>query len=158
MRRFVPHAAPTARRHCQWLARCVLAWFVLSIGVAVASPLVSPQSFELICSGSGAIKLLVKTDDGAQEPLAGHGLELANGLFLRNELGIALRRSVSNYKTGNLVDSLLGDVLDNNQPIPFEPYNALYGKVRLEYTPFQQYRRRCRQSGRRRQWPAAYRW
>lgn len=75
MRRFVPHAAPTARRHCQWLARCVLAWFVLSIGVAVASPLVSPQSFELICSGSGAIKLLVKTDDGAQEPLAGHGLD-----------------------------------------------------------------------------------
>jgi hypothetical protein len=71
----------------------------------------------------------------------GHGLEIVNGLMLRNELGIALRRSVSNYKTGNLVDSLLGNVLDNNQPIPFEPYNALYGKVRLEYTPFQKYRR-----------------
>jgi hypothetical protein len=54
-------------RSLRWLARCVLAWFVLSIGVAVASPLVNPQSMELICSGSGAIKLLVKTDDGVQE-------------------------------------------------------------------------------------------
>ncbi|TXH30003.1 MAG: DUF2946 domain-containing protein [Burkholderiaceae bacterium] len=56
-----------ALRSLRWLARLVLAWFVLSIGVAVASPLVKPQSLELICSGSGAIKLLLKTDDGAQE-------------------------------------------------------------------------------------------
>ncbi|MBY0411588.1 MAG: DUF2946 domain-containing protein, partial [Burkholderiaceae bacterium] len=54
-------------RSLHWLARCVLAWFVLSIGVAVASPLVNPQAMELICSGSGAIKVLIKTDDGAQE-------------------------------------------------------------------------------------------
>ncbi|AYM97469.1 DUF2946 domain-containing protein [Acidovorax sp. 1608163] len=45
----------------------VLAWFVASIGVAVASPLVHPQSLEVICSGSGAIKWLVQTDDGAVE-------------------------------------------------------------------------------------------
>jgi hypothetical protein len=75
----------------------------------------------------------------------GHGLEIFNGLFLRNEINIALRRSVSDYKTGNLVDSLLGGVLDDNKPIPFEPYNAFYGKVRLEYTPFQQYRREPRE-------------
>lgn len=75
MRRFAQHATHTARRHCRWLVRCVLAWFVLSIGVAVASPLVSPQSFELICSGSGAIKLLVKADDGTQKPLANHSLD-----------------------------------------------------------------------------------
>ena len=54
-------------RRLPWLARLVLAWFVLSMGVAVASPLVNPQAMELICSGSGAIKLLVKTDDGAKE-------------------------------------------------------------------------------------------
>ena len=45
----------------------VLAWFVASIGVSVASPLVHPQSLEVICSGSGAIKWLVQTDDGAVE-------------------------------------------------------------------------------------------
>ena len=61
-------------RSLRWLARLVLAWFVLSIGVAVASPLVNPQAMELICSGSGAIKLLVKTDDGAKE-LPSHTLD-----------------------------------------------------------------------------------
>ena len=43
-------------RSLRWLARLVLAWFVLSIGVAVASPLVNPQGMELICSGSGGSK------------------------------------------------------------------------------------------------------
>lgn len=61
-------------RHVRWLTRLVLAWFVLSIGVAVASPLVHPQAMELICSGSGAIKVLVKTDDGAKE-MFGHTLD-----------------------------------------------------------------------------------
>jgi len=70
---FMPTALQTLR-HVRWLARLVLAWFVLSIGVAVASPLVNPQAMELICSGSGAIKLLVKTDDGAKE-LPSHTLD-----------------------------------------------------------------------------------
>ncbi len=69
----MPTPMPTLR-HLRWLARLVLAWFVMSIGVAVASPLVNPQSLELICSGSGAIKLLLKTDDGAKE-ISGHALD-----------------------------------------------------------------------------------
>ena len=70
----MPPTALHAIRSLRWLARLALAWFVLSLGVAVASPLVSPQSMELICSGSGAIKLLVKTDDGAKE-VSGHTLD-----------------------------------------------------------------------------------
>jgi hypothetical protein len=54
-------------RRAHLLARLVLVWFALSIGVAVAAPLVNPQAMELICSGSGAMKVLVKTDDGAKE-------------------------------------------------------------------------------------------
>ena len=54
-------------RSLHGLARLALAWFVLSLGVAVASPWVSPQSIELICAGSGAIKVLIKTDDGARK-------------------------------------------------------------------------------------------
>lgn len=65
-KRFYNGAMQTIR-HLRWLARLVLAWFVVSIGVAVASPVVHPQAMELICSGSGAIKMLVKTDDGAKE-------------------------------------------------------------------------------------------
>ena len=44
-----------------------LAWFVASMGAAIASPLVHPQSIEVICSGAGTIKLLVQTDDGTVE-------------------------------------------------------------------------------------------
>ena len=56
-----------ALRNAHLLARFVLVWFALSIGVAIASPLVKPQAMELICSGSGAVKLLIQTDDGGQE-------------------------------------------------------------------------------------------
>ena len=33
----------------------------------MASPLVQPKPVELICLGSGAVKLVVKTDDGAKD-------------------------------------------------------------------------------------------
>jgi hypothetical protein len=61
-------------RTARFLARLVLAWFVLSIGAAVASPMVKPQAMELICTGSGAIKVLVKSDDGVKE-MSSHTLD-----------------------------------------------------------------------------------
>ncbi len=54
-------------RNARQLTRLVLAWFVLSLGVAVAGPLVNPQAIQLICSGSGAMKLIVTGDDGSTE-------------------------------------------------------------------------------------------
>lgn len=57
----------SSRRTLSLLRLWVLAWFVTSIGVSVASPLIHPQSIEIICSGSGAIKWLVQTDEGAVE-------------------------------------------------------------------------------------------
>lgn len=57
-------------RHARSLVRLVLAWVVLSIGVAVASPIVKPQTLELICSGSGVMKIVVQTDDGSTRPSA----------------------------------------------------------------------------------------
>jgi hypothetical protein len=57
----------TALRHTRNLARLVLAWFVLSLGVAIASPVIHPQAMELVCSAAGAIKVVVQTDDGARE-------------------------------------------------------------------------------------------
>ncbi|HEY9362928.1 MAG TPA: DUF5686 family protein, partial [Chitinophagaceae bacterium] len=51
----------------------------------------------------------------------------------------AFRRSVGDYKTNSQVDSLFGDILEDNQAVYFEPYNAVYGKLRLQYTPHQRY-------------------
>ncbi|RYF62682.1 MAG: DUF2946 domain-containing protein [Comamonadaceae bacterium] len=53
------------------LARLVLAWFVLSLGVAVASPLVSPQAMQLVCGTGTSAKLVMVSDDG-QSMAAGH--------------------------------------------------------------------------------------
>lgn len=58
-------------RNARFLARLVLLWFALSIGAAIASPLVKPQAMELVCSGAGAVKVLIKTDDGSKEMSAG---------------------------------------------------------------------------------------
>lgn len=52
-------------RRARRLACLVLAWFALSVGVAVASPVLKPPALELICSGSGSMKVLVKGDGGA---------------------------------------------------------------------------------------------
>lgn len=53
-------------RNAHLLARLVLVWFMLAMGAAIASPVVNPQAMELVCS-QGAIKVLIKTDDGMQE-------------------------------------------------------------------------------------------
>lgn len=50
------------------LRRAVAAVFLLAMGWAHASPLLKPQSIELLCSAGGAMKLLIKSSDGtAQE-------------------------------------------------------------------------------------------
>ena len=54
-------------RNAHLIARFVLVWFALFVGVAIASPLVKPQAMELICSGMGVMKMQVQGDDGAQD-------------------------------------------------------------------------------------------
>ena len=51
-------------RNAHLLARFVLVWFVLFVGVSVASPLVNPQSSQMVCSAMGGLKM-VDTDDGS---------------------------------------------------------------------------------------------
>ena len=60
-------------RHAHRLARFMLAWFALSLAVAVASPLVHPQQVELLCSAGGQVKAVVHTVSGDTLELgAGH--------------------------------------------------------------------------------------
>lgn len=53
----------TARR----LIACVLLGFSLSLAVATASPIVNPKNTELICTSTGAMKLIVIGEDGAAQ-------------------------------------------------------------------------------------------
>lgn len=55
-------------RNAHRIARLALIWFVLSLGVAIASPAVHPQSIQLVCTGTGAMQLLVTGVDGSTEP------------------------------------------------------------------------------------------
>ena len=63
--------------------------------------------------------------------------EIANGLFLDTEFSMAERRSVEKYKFFNGLD----EVLPNNDPSEFEPYQAFIIRNTLSYTPNQKYMR-----------------
>ena len=50
-------------RHAIQLARLVLVWFALSVGVAIASPVLNPKGVDMVCTGTGVMKLVVQGDD-----------------------------------------------------------------------------------------------
>ncbi|MEP7372095.1 MAG: DUF5686 and carboxypeptidase regulatory-like domain-containing protein [Chitinophagaceae bacterium] len=98
------------------------------------------KDFAYIFNGDAWINMIKRSNIYLDQKIGvGHSLEIANGLFFFSDLDVAFRRSVSNYKTNDRVDSLFGDVLENNQAVAFDPYNAVYGSLRLEYTPHQRY-------------------
>lgn len=51
-------------------ARLILAWFVLTLGVAVASPMVSPKALQLVCANGGVQAVLV--DGSGDATTLGH--------------------------------------------------------------------------------------
>jgi len=98
------------------------------------------KDFEYIFEGDAWINMLKRSNIYLNKTIGfGHGLELLNGLFFYSDIDMAFRRSVSDYKTNDKVDSLFGDILENNHAIAFPAYNAFYGSFRLEYTPRQRY-------------------
>lgn len=46
------------------LARLVLVWFALFIGVAVASPILSPTESQMVCSSAGGMKMVASGEEG----------------------------------------------------------------------------------------------
>jgi len=61
-------------RNANYLARFMLVWFALYLGVAIASPLVNPQGTQLVCSASGTMKVVSATGD-AGAPNSGNTLD-----------------------------------------------------------------------------------
>lgn len=85
-------ASMSALRNAQNLARFVLVWFALSLGAAVASPLVKPQALQLVCSAVGGISLVASDGGDAGAPTLDCPLCAAFGLlppFVASSLGLA---------------------------------------------------------------------
>ena len=116
------------------------------------------RDFEFIYAGDAWINLLKRSNQYLNNALSiNHGIEIKNGLFLYTDIDMAFRRSLHDYKTGTAVDDVLGNVLEDNNAVAFEPYNALYGKIKLEYTPHQRFIREPKEKiilGS--QWPTFY--
>jgi len=48
------------------IARWVLVWFALFIGVAIASPILNPTETQMVCTSAGGMKMVVaSTDDNS---------------------------------------------------------------------------------------------
>jgi Family of unknown function (DUF5686) len=100
------------------------------------------KDFEYIFSGDAWNRMLSRNNYYLNKALGfGHGVEIANGLFFYSDVDIAFRRSLSGYKTNDLLDSsrFITNLLDSNKVQAFDPYNAFYGTLRLEYTPRQRF-------------------
>lgn len=60
-------------RRIRNLASFVLAWMLLSLAAAGASPLVHPKAMQVVCSSTGAVMTMVQADDeGLQDMGGGH--------------------------------------------------------------------------------------
>ncbi|RFC53113.1 DUF5686 family protein [Brumimicrobium aurantiacum] len=67
-----------------------------------------------------------------------HDFEILNGLYLESNLTYVNRRALSDDI--NFVH-WFDEVLDNNEPTDFQPYDGLITEFTLRYTPFQKYMR-----------------
>jgi Protein of unknown function (DUF2946) len=60
-----------AFRQLRSLTRFVLVWFALFIGVATSAPLVGGDGLQMVCTGTGVMKLIDSSDDGKTIDLNG---------------------------------------------------------------------------------------
>ena len=56
-------------RESRTIVRWMLVWFCMSIGVAIASPVVHPQTLTLVCTTVGSVKLVAPGDTDQSAPV-----------------------------------------------------------------------------------------
>lgn len=59
-----------ALRQTRQIARFVVVWFALSLGAAMASPWINPQTIQLVCSSSAGMEIVVSDDEGVVDPVS----------------------------------------------------------------------------------------
>lgn len=62
-------------RKAHYIARFMLVWFALSLGVAIAAPLVHPQALQLVCTASGSIKAIAIGEEVQGNSASHHTLD-----------------------------------------------------------------------------------
>jgi hypothetical protein len=67
-------------RNTPSLARAVLLWWCLALGLAAAAPLAQAQGSRMVCSAAGMV-MLVDADTGAPASVGTHSLDCALCLF-----------------------------------------------------------------------------
>ena len=50
-------------RNTTHIIRFVLVWFALSVGLAIASPMVQPKAMDMVCTSTGSMKLVHQGDE-----------------------------------------------------------------------------------------------
>ena len=53
----------------RFLARLVLVWFALFVGLAIASPILNPTETQMVCSSAGGMKMVASGEEGANAKL-----------------------------------------------------------------------------------------
>ena len=51
------------------IARLVLVWIALFIGVAIASPILNPTETQMVCSSAGGMKMVASGEEGVDAKL-----------------------------------------------------------------------------------------
>lgn len=57
------------------LTRLILAWFMLTLSIAMASPIVHPKAIEVVCTSSGSMQVIMLDEDGQAAPGLHHSLD-----------------------------------------------------------------------------------
>ena len=106
------------------------------------------HDFDLINQNDAYINLLQRGNFYQSNKLSvSHSTELFNGFYLKNDIQIAMRSDVGDYKFANTLnklgyaDSAINKDLTNQTVRTFKPYNSLYNSVEFSYVPFQKYLR-----------------
>lgn len=105
------------------------------------------RNYELVFANDSYINILRRSNFYKKDYIdLEHGVELLNGLILRNKIEFAQRKPIDIVQADNLLDKWLSNAgSDTSKYNVFNPYNVFYNVVTLEYTPRQMYMREPRQ-------------
>lgn len=62
-------------RNSRWMTNLVLVWFALLVSSSIATTYIKPGSLQMVCSGSGVMKLLDTSDNQESNQKSPHAMD-----------------------------------------------------------------------------------